>query len=101
MIIIINVFQHQLQLPLLLLIPSAPTVASSDIQSAYQQCGGIGWAGPTQCVSGYTCVKGNDYYYQCVPPPTAASSLAPNAVSQSPSTAPITNSPTAAISNCS
>jgi hypothetical protein len=51
--------------------------------------------GPTLCVSGNNCVKGNDYYYQCVPSPTAASSLAPNAVSQSPSAAPVTNSPSA------
>jgi hypothetical protein len=51
------------------------------IQSAYGQCGGIGWAGPTHCVSGFCCVKGNDYYYQCVPTPTAPT----GAVSQKPS----------------
>jgi hypothetical protein len=33
----------------------------------YQQCGGIGWSGPTVCVSGYTCVKVNDYFSQCQP----------------------------------
>ncbi|EPS45992.1 hypothetical protein H072_30 [Dactylellina haptotyla CBS 200.50] len=33
---------------------------------AYGQCGGIGWTGPTTCVSGWTCVYGNDYYSQCL-----------------------------------
>ncbi|KAF8453765.1 Alpha/Beta hydrolase protein [Kalaharituber pfeilii] len=28
------------------------------------QCGGIGWTGPTQCVSGSTCTKINDLYTQ-------------------------------------
>ncbi|EPS38637.1 hypothetical protein H072_7607 [Dactylellina haptotyla CBS 200.50] len=37
-------------------------------QSAvYGQCGGIGWTGPTTCVSGSTCVYSNDYYSQCIP----------------------------------
>ncbi|KZV85851.1 tannase-domain-containing protein [Exidia glandulosa HHB12029] len=31
------------------------------------QCGGIGWTGPTTCVSGSACVKQNDYYSQCLP----------------------------------
>ncbi|KAH8673717.1 family 10 glycosyl hydrolase [Xylariales sp. PMI_506] len=30
------------------------------------QCGGIGWTGPTTCVSPYTCTYENDYYYQCL-----------------------------------
>ncbi|EPS42190.1 hypothetical protein H072_3890 [Dactylellina haptotyla CBS 200.50] len=34
---------------------------------AYGQCGGIGWTGPTSCVSGYTCTYSNDWYSQCVP----------------------------------
>ncbi|KAF3903570.1 Exoglucanase-6A [Arthrobotrys entomopaga] len=34
---------------------------------AWGQCGGIGWTGPSTCVSGYTCTYGNDYYSQCVP----------------------------------
>ncbi|KAK6523167.1 hypothetical protein TWF694_006062 [Orbilia ellipsospora] len=36
-------------------------------QSAYGQCGGIGWTGATTCVSGWTCTYGNDYYSQCLP----------------------------------
>lgn len=30
------------------------------------QCGGIGWTGPTQCVSGTTCTVVNDWYSQCL-----------------------------------
>ncbi|KAJ3508908.1 hypothetical protein NLJ89_g5500 [Agrocybe chaxingu] len=40
--------------------PSAGTVAQ------YGQCGGIGYTGPTGCVSPYTCSKLNDYYSQCL-----------------------------------
>ncbi|GAP91615.2 putative carbohydrate-binding module family 1 protein [Rosellinia necatrix] len=36
-------------------------------QTAWGQCGGIGWSGPFTCVSGYTCTVLNDYYSQCVP----------------------------------
>ena len=34
---------------------------------AWQQCGGINWMGGTICVSGYTCKKVNDLYWQCQP----------------------------------
>ncbi|KAH8907638.1 glycoside hydrolase family 5 protein [Coniochaeta sp. PMI_546] len=36
-------------------------------KSAYEQCGGIGYSGATNCVSGYTCTSWNPYYYQCYP----------------------------------
>ncbi|EPS38995.1 hypothetical protein H072_7244 [Dactylellina haptotyla CBS 200.50] len=36
-------------------------------QTAWGQCGGIGWTGPTSCVSGYTCYAQNPYYSQCIP----------------------------------
>lgn len=32
----------------------------------YGQCGGIGWNGPTSCVSPYTCNVLNPYYSQCL-----------------------------------
>nr|AEM23896.1 endo-1,4-beta-glucanase precursor [Aureobasidium pullulans] len=35
--------------------------------SAYGQCGGNGWTGATDCVSGYHCAYQNDWYSQCVP----------------------------------
>lgn len=31
------------------------------------QCGGIGWTGPTTCVSGTVCSYSNDWYSQCIP----------------------------------
>jgi xyloglucan-specific endo-beta-1,4-glucanase len=34
---------------------------------AWGQCGGTGWSGPTTCVSGYTCQRENDWYFQCRP----------------------------------
>ncbi|EPS36434.1 hypothetical protein H072_10025 [Dactylellina haptotyla CBS 200.50] len=34
---------------------------------AYAQCGGIGWTGPTACISGYVCNAQNAYYSQCIP----------------------------------
>ncbi|EPS37994.1 hypothetical protein H072_8267 [Dactylellina haptotyla CBS 200.50] len=43
---------------------AAPAAAQ---QTAYGQCGGIGWTGLTTCVSGWTCQYGNDYYSQCLP----------------------------------
>ncbi|PVH82818.1 glycoside hydrolase family 62 protein [Cadophora sp. DSE1049] len=33
----------------------------------YAQCGGIGWAGATTCVSGACCTTSNEYYSQCLP----------------------------------
>ncbi|KAK1248980.1 hypothetical protein MKX08_007200 [Trichoderma sp. CBMAI-0020] len=43
---------------------SSPT--GSGLAQHYAQCGGVGWTGPTQCVSPYTCQVQNDYYSQCV-----------------------------------
>ncbi|KAF5382967.1 hypothetical protein D9757_006364 [Collybiopsis confluens] len=45
---------------------SSPT-STGGVQSAFGQCGGSGWLGPTACVSGYTCVAQNPFYSQCVP----------------------------------
>ncbi|KAL5531885.1 hypothetical protein ACEPAF_5448 [Sanghuangporus sanghuang] len=36
-------------------------------QSVWGQCGGINWTGPTTCDSGSTCIRQNDYYFQCLP----------------------------------
>lgn len=51
--------------------PSAPSTGSDEAPAsgtvaAYAQCGGTGFTGPTACISGYTCVKFNDWYSQCV-----------------------------------
>jgi len=53
---------------LLALVSLAVFASQAAAQSAeWGQCGGIGWTGPTTCVSGTTCVKSNDYYSQCLP----------------------------------
>ncbi|KAL7783247.1 glycoside hydrolase family 5 protein [Trichoderma ceciliae] len=36
-------------------------------QTTWGQCGGIGYGGPTNCVSGAACSTQNSYYAQCVP----------------------------------
>ncbi|KAK3986185.1 Alpha/Beta hydrolase protein [Cladorrhinum sp. PSN332] len=59
--------------------PPVPTFATSTTQAPqptqqpggptspkWGQCGGIGWNGPTACVSGTTCNKINDWYFQCL-----------------------------------
>ncbi|KAI9149615.1 endoglucanase B [Paramyrothecium foliicola] len=42
-------------------------------QGPWQQCGGNGWTGATTCVSGWSCVKENDWYWQCRQVPTTLS----------------------------
>jgi hypothetical protein len=32
----------------------------------WQQCGGKGYSGATECESGSTCKAQNDYYSQCI-----------------------------------
>ncbi|KAF8585978.1 carbohydrate-binding module family 1 protein [Ramaria rubella] len=64
-------------------------VASVKAQGVtYSQCGGIGWAGATTCVSGDICTVLNAYYSQCLP---GAASPAP-APSSSPAPAPSSSS---------
>ncbi|GAM40517.1 endo-1,4-beta-xylanase Xyl11B [Talaromyces pinophilus] len=51
--------------------PTGPTSTSTAPSSGgtgaaqWGQCGGIGWTGPTTCVSPYTCKYFNAYYSQC------------------------------------
>lgn len=40
--------------------------SSSSTVAAYGQCGGTGFTGATECASGYTCTKRNDWYSQCI-----------------------------------
>lgn len=46
---------------------STAVAAVSAQQVEWGQCGGIGWAGATTCVSGTVCTVSNDYYSQCLP----------------------------------
>ncbi|KAL0935987.1 exoglucanase type c precursor [Colletotrichum truncatum] len=45
---------------------SSARATSTGGSKQYEQCGGIGWGGPTTCVSPYTCNKVNDWYSQCL-----------------------------------
>jgi hypothetical protein len=47
--------------------------AVTSCASAYYQCGGQGWTGPTCCVSS-TCTYQNAYYSQCIPGGSGSSS---------------------------
>lgn len=42
------------------------TATSTGVAQKWGQCGGIGWTGPTTCVSGTTCQKLDDWYSQCL-----------------------------------
>lgn len=61
------------------LLAAAPVALAQ--QPVWAQCGGIGFTGPTTCVSGATCTKQNDYYSQCLPGAAAPSSSTPTAPS--------------------
>jgi endoglucanase len=45
---------------------ASTSASASGVAKHWYQCGGINWTGPTTCESGYTCVKQNPYYHQCV-----------------------------------
>ncbi|GJJ06471.1 hypothetical protein Clacol_000663 [Clathrus columnatus] len=60
--------------------------------SAWSQCGGIGWAGATSCVSGYTCSVINPYYSQCIPGASSAPPTSPVSTPTVPSSTPGTSS---------
>ncbi|KAH6847833.1 hypothetical protein B0I37DRAFT_415545 [Chaetomium sp. MPI-CAGE-AT-0009] len=51
----------------LALLAAAPAALAADQAGLWTQCGGNGWTGPTQCVSGAYCMVYNDWYYQCIP----------------------------------
>ncbi|THG99690.1 hypothetical protein EW145_g7216 [Phellinidium pouzarii] len=52
-------------------------------QAVWQQCGGIGWAGETTCISGSSCTVLNDYYSQCIPGEASSSSAGSTVTSTS------------------
>ncbi|KAH6910498.1 glycosyl hydrolase family 62 protein [Coprinopsis sp. MPI-PUGE-AT-0042] len=68
-------------------------------QPTWSQCGGIGWGGGTTCAQGNTCVKLNDWYYQCQPgsapttqPPVTTTTQPPVTTQPSTSAPPATTS---------
>ncbi|CAE6514683.1 unnamed protein product [Rhizoctonia solani] len=54
----------------------------------YGQCGGTGWTGETTCASGATCVYSNEYYSQCLPGASTATTTV------KPTTTTVTTNPT-------
>lgn len=46
--------------------PTTTAPSTGGQAQKYGQCGGIGWTGPTTCVSGTTCTELNAYYSQCL-----------------------------------
>ncbi|KAF3149592.1 hypothetical protein TWF594_010698 [Orbilia oligospora] len=51
---------------------STTSSSSTALASAYAQCGGLTYIGPTECVAGYYCSKSNSFYSQCIPSPNTA-----------------------------
>ncbi|KAF5093029.1 hypothetical protein D0Z00_004281 [Geotrichum galactomycetum] len=45
---------------------SVAAAGDSSCAAAYNQCGGLNWAGATCCETGFSCVVQNDYYSQCL-----------------------------------
>ncbi|KAL2811250.1 hypothetical protein BJX63DRAFT_433542 [Aspergillus granulosus] len=69
---------------------------------AWAQCGGIGYAGTTECVSGYSCKYLNDWYSQCQPgdsQPTSSSTTLTTMTSSTTTTSTPTASPTGGASH--
>jgi cellobiose dehydrogenase (acceptor) len=44
----------------------APSNPGTTLAKPYERCGGLGYEGPTQCESGWTCKFSNDWYSQCL-----------------------------------
>ncbi|KAL5511374.1 CEL3_2 [Sanghuangporus vaninii] len=75
------------------LVSLVPLVVSQ--AQEWGQCGGIGWTGPTTCVSGTSCVEQNEYYSQCLPGAQVPTTTAAPTTSQAPtSTAQTSATPT-------
>ncbi|KAF3931146.1 Alpha-L-arabinofuranosidase [Dactylellina cionopaga] len=49
-----------------LITTTGTTTSNGAQQTRYGQCGGIGWTGPTACVSPAKCTSLNAYYSQCL-----------------------------------
>ncbi|CAE7387304.1 cel6A [Symbiodinium natans] len=56
--------------------------AGAACATAWVQCGGTGWAGPTCCPSGFSCSQMNSWYSQCVPKGSIAPPEQPKPVAE-------------------
>ncbi|KAG9040373.1 Endoglucanase EG-II [Tulasnella sp. UAMH 9824] len=66
----------------------------------YQQCGGINYTGSTTCDGGWVCTYVNDYYSQCLPPSSTATTRTTTTTGTRTSTTS-TKSTTTTSANCS
>ena len=48
-------------------LPAEASEAPETCATAWVQCGGTGWTGPTCCDSGFSCSQMNSWYSHCVP----------------------------------
>jgi endoglucanase len=74
-------------------------VAAQAQQTAWGQCGGQGWTGPTTCVSGYYCYYSNPWYSQCLPGTGGTTSTSKAATSTTSIKTTTTTKPTTTTAN--
>lgn len=70
-------------------------------QQVWGQCGGIGWTGPTTCVSGTYCAVLNPYYSQCLPGSAPGQSTTTTSAPTTITTSTTTSAPPATTSGTS
>ncbi|KAK3313662.1 hypothetical protein B0H66DRAFT_357758 [Apodospora peruviana] len=88
------------------MLAAAAAVTAQSTAGPYDQCGGVGFAGPTTCRSGYYCMTYNPYYAQCIPgtattttiTTTTTAARTSSSSSPSPITTTTTTSPPATLS---
>ncbi|DBA82589.1 TPA: hypothetical protein ACH3X2_000796 [Trebouxia sp. C0005] len=86
--------------------PSTRQLLGTCATAGYQQCGGLSCPGPYTCAdapgaccpSGYSCTRGNAYYWQCTPVSTNAAS--PSATTSPAATPTATTAATPAATTC-
>ncbi|RVD80550.1 uncharacterized protein DFL_008445 [Arthrobotrys flagrans] len=74
--------------------------AAAAQQTAWGQCGGIGWTGPTTCVSGYTCTYSNDWYSQCIPGTAVTTASTTTTTTRAATTTTAASNPTPTLYLC-
>ncbi|KAG8937918.1 hypothetical protein FRC03_007756 [Tulasnella sp. 419] len=77
-------------------------VSSVNAVPEWRQCGGVGFAGPTVCDAGLTCVYHNQFYSQCLRVSSSSSiRSSSSSISSSSTTKPVSSSvTTSAVSAC-
>ncbi|KAF3186770.1 hypothetical protein TWF788_002992 [Orbilia oligospora] len=74
--------------------------AAAAQQTAWGQCGGSGWTGPTTCVSGYTCTYSNDWYSQCLPGAAGTTAKTTTTTARAATTTAAASNPTPTLYLC-